>query len=153
RRGPPDLRPFKLEPSMRCRHGRSIHYSWQECSDCVEEDARDKREWERHDFERRQAEAAEALVKDQRKRAAREDALDGECACHGGTFIERFRTRPKVGKKWTGLLADYAESGVCPDCYNRHGRSGGLERDWTPQEWQLHWERQVAALSTAAAAT
>ena len=64
----------------------------------------------------RQEKLAEEQLELQRRRADEE----GVCDCCGQRFVERTRVRKPTGKEWTGVLARYAQAGVCPACANRY---------------------------------
>lgn len=74
---------------------------------------------------------------------------DGECACCGQYFIEKFRRKHVAGHRWTGLLERYADSGVCPLCYNTYGVERELAVEWTEEEWKTHRQAEQAAAEAA----
>ena len=82
--------------------------------------------------------------------APEEGAQGGVCDCCGQEFVERTRRRPALGTVWTHVLAQYAESGVCPRCANEYGQLGSMVRPWTDEE-QLAYASERAALASTRA--
>lgn len=71
---------------------------------------------------------------------------DPSCPCCGTTTpLDDFRIEV-VGELWGGPAAEFAEDGVCPDCYR--GELAPHIREWTSVEWFTHhfegWKSSLA---------
>jgi len=63
----------------------------------------------------------ERMARERVDLARQRAADDGVCECCGQRFVERTRVTKPTNKTWTGVLARYANVGVCPACANKHG--------------------------------
>jgi len=75
------------------------------------------------------------------------DTSDGICSCCGQRFVESTRVRPSAGRKWTGLLAQHANEGVCPRCHKEYGIEKGHEKDWEQEDWREHHQARIHSIN------
>lgn len=99
------------------------------------------------DKERREQEQLD-LLREQTELARRRLEAEGVCGRCGRRFEDRTRRRQRRGETWTGSLRDFAQEGVCPDCYYRL-KEGGEVSAWSDDDWRAHLRERLAATRTA----